>query len=47
MLPVMYSSPTKSNIKKIVMDVENENSLNVIPTIIEKSESEMKNNSVA
>lgn len=47
MLPVMYSSPTKNNIKKIVMDVENENSLNVVPTIIEKSESEMKNNSVA
>ncbi len=39
MLPVMYSAPAnKEKIKKIVMDVESEGSLNVVPMIIEKEE---------
>ena len=36
MLPVMYSAPSNKNIQKIVMDVESEESLKVVPTIIEK-----------
>lgn len=36
MLPVMYTSPSNSNIKKIVMDVSKKSSGVVEPTIIEK-----------
>ena len=36
MLPVMYTAPSNNNIQKIVMDVESEESSNVVPTIIEK-----------
>ena len=36
MLPIMYSAPSNKNIQKIVMDVEKEGSLKVVPTIIEK-----------
>lgn len=38
MLPVMYSSPSNKNIKKIIMDVDKNDRNNVVPTIIEKSE---------
>ena len=38
MMPVMYSAPSNKNIQKIVMDIESEGSLNVVPTIIEKPE---------
>ncbi len=47
MLPVMYSSPSNKNIKKIVMDTENEDSMNVVPTIIEKPEVENQTTTVA
>ena len=40
MLPVMYSSPSNKNIQKIVMDVKEPESLEVIPTIIEKPKDE-------
>lgn len=40
MLPVMYSSPSNKNIQKIIMDTESEESLNVVPTIIEKPKTE-------
>ncbi len=40
MLPVMYSTPSNKNIAKIVMDVESEGSLNVVPNIIEKPKTE-------
>ena len=36
MLPVMYSAPSNKNIQKIVMDIEKEGSMKVVPTIIEK-----------
>jgi len=36
MLPVMYQAPSNKNIVKIVMDVKEENSLEVVPNIIEK-----------
>ena len=40
MLPVMYSSPSNKNIQKIIMDTESDNSLQVVPTIIEKPKTE-------
>lgn len=36
MLPVMYSAPSNKNITKIIMDVKNKDSLEVVPTIISK-----------
>lgn len=36
MLPIMYSSPSNKNIKKIVMDVDKNDKTLVVPTIIEK-----------
>lgn len=41
MLPVMYMAPSNKNIQKIVMDVEEEGSLKVVPTIIEKPKEEI------
>ena len=35
MLPVMYSAPRNKNIQKIVMDVDEKDSLKVVPTVIE------------
>ena len=35
MLPVMYSAPSNKNIQKIVMDVDEKDSLKVVPTVIE------------
>ena len=43
MLPIMYSAPSNKNIKKIIMDVEKENSTKVVPTIIEKPKTEENN----
>ena len=40
MLPVMYSAPSNTNIQKIVMDVKEEGSNEVVPTIIEKPKTE-------
>lgn len=40
MLPIMYKAPSNKNIQKIVMDLEEENSTKVIPTIIEKPKSD-------
>ena len=34
-LPVMYSAPSNKNIQKIVMDVDEKDSLKVVPTVIE------------
>ena len=36
MLPIMYTAPCNKNIQKIIMDVESADSLNVVPTVIEK-----------
>lgn len=38
MLPVMYTAPSNSKIKKIVMDVSEKSDSEVVPTIIEKTE---------
>ena len=35
MLPIMYKAPSNKNIQKIIMDIEKEDSLVVLPTIIE------------
>jgi ATP-dependent Clp protease ATP-binding subunit ClpX len=43
MLPIMYSAPSNKNIKKIVMDIEKENSLKVVPTIIENAKTDENN----
>ena len=40
MLPIMYSAPSNKNIKKIIMDIEKEGSINVVPTIIENAKNE-------
>ena len=40
MLPIMYKAPSNKNIQKIVMDLEEENSTKVVPTIIEKPKSD-------
>ena len=37
MLPIMYKAPSNKNIQKIVMDIEKENSIKVVPTIIENT----------
>ena len=36
MLPVMYSAPSNKNIQKIVMDIKDPDSNEVVPTLIEK-----------
>jgi ATP-dependent Clp protease ATP-binding subunit ClpX len=43
MLPIMYSAPSNKNIKKIVMDIEKENNLKVVPTIIENAKTDENN----
>ncbi len=43
MLPIMYSAPSNKNIKKIVMDIEKENSTKVVPTIIENPKTDENN----
>ena len=40
MLPIMYSAPSNKNIKKIIMDIQKENSTKVVPTIIENAKSD-------
>jgi len=42
MLPIMYTAPSNKNIQKIVMDVKEEGSLEVVSTIIEKPAEEEK-----
>lgn len=43
MLPIMYSAPSNKNIKKIIMDIQKENSTKVVPTIIENAKSDENN----
>ena len=38
MLPVMYKSPSNTNIKKIIMDISSKSSDKIEPTIIEKTD---------
>lgn len=40
MLPVMYSAPSNKNIKKIVMDIKENGSTEVVATLIEKQDEE-------
>jgi hypothetical protein len=42
MLPIMYTAPSNKNIQKIVMDVKEEGSLEVVSTSIEKPAEEEK-----
>ena len=38
----MYTSPSNKNIQKIIMDVKEPESLEVIPTVIEKPQEDEK-----